>query len=104
MASKRPTGAERYIADQFRDPEFRKAYEEARRRIDQVDNIVRALDGRREELGLTKAELARRANLAPEAVRRLFSVDAPNPTATTLAALAEALDLDLVPTPRTKAS
>jgi DNA-binding phage protein len=104
MAGKRPTGAERYIADQLRDPEFRKAYEEARRRIDQVDNIVRALDGRREELGLTKAELARRANLAPEAVRRLFSVDAPNPTATTLAALAEALDLDLVPTPRTKAS
>lgn len=104
MAGKQPTGAERYIADQLRDPEFRKAYEEARRRIDQVDNIVRALDGRREELGLTKAELARRANLAPEAVRRLFSVDAPNPTATTLAALAEALDLDLVPTPRTKAS
>lgn len=104
MAGKRPTGAERYIADQLRDPEFRKAYEEARRRIDQVDNIVRALDGRREELGLTKAELARRANLAPEAVRRLFSVDAPNPTATTLAALAEALHLDLVPTPRTKAS
>ncbi len=104
MAGKRPTGAERYIADQLRDPEFRKAYDEARRRIDQVDNIVRALDGRREELGLTKAELARRANLAPEAVRRLFSVDAPNPTATTLAALAEALDLDLVPTPRTKAS
>lgn len=104
MAGKRPTGAERYIADQLRDPEFRKAYDEARRRIDQVDNIVRALDGRREELGLTKAELARRANLAQEAVRRLFSVDAPNPTATTLAALAEALDLDLVPTPRTKAS
>lgn len=104
MAGKKPTGAERYIADQLRDPEFRKAYDEARRRIDQVDNIVRALDGRREELGLTKAELARRANLAPEAVRRLFSIDAPNPTATTLAALAEALDLDLVPTPRTKAS
>lgn len=104
MARRRPTGAERYLAEQKRDPEFRAAYEEARRRIDQVDTLVRTLDGRREELGLTKAELARRADLAPEAVRRLFSAEAPNPTASTLAALADALELDLVPTPRTKAS
>lgn len=104
MASKRPTGAERYLGEQMRDPEYRAAYEEARRRIDQVDTLVRTLDGRREALGLTKAELARRADLAPEAVRRLFSTEAPNPTASTLAALADALELDLVPTPRTKAS
>ncbi len=58
----------------------------------------------REVLGLSKAELGRRADLAPEAVRRLFSVDSPNPTAITLAALAEALDLDLVPTPRARAT
>lgn len=96
MAIKRPTGAERYLAEQTRDPEYRDAYEEARRRIDQVDNLVRALDGRREQLGLTKADLARRADLAPEAVRRLFSADSPNPTASTLAALADALELDLV--------
>ena len=81
-------------------PSTEAAYDEARRRINQVDALVRALDGRREELGLSKAELARRADLAPEAVRRLFSVDSPNPTAITLAALADALELDLVPTPR----
>lgn len=104
MVKKSRTGAERYLAKQQKNPEYRAAYDEARRRIDQVDAIVRALDDRRESLGLTKAELARRADLAPEAVRRLFSVDSPNPTATTLASLADALDLDLVPTPRAKAS
>lgn len=97
--AKRPTGAERYFAEQKRDPEYRALYEEARRRIDQVDNLVRSLDARREALGLSKAELARRADLAPELVRRLFSVEAPNPTATTLASLALALDLDLVVAP-----
>lgn len=104
MVTKPRTGAEKYLAKQRKNPEYGAAYDEARRRIDQVDAIVRALDDRREALGLSKAELARRADLAPEAVRRLFSVDSPNPTAITLAALADALDLDLVPTPRAKAS
>ncbi|MCU1498446.1 MAG: transcriptional regulator [Acidimicrobiales bacterium] len=100
MVAKPRTGAERYLAEQLKDLEYRAAHDEARRRIAQVDALVHSLDGRREELGLTKAELARRANLAPEAVRRLFSAESPNPTAVTLAALADALDLDLVPTPR----
>jgi len=104
MSTKPRTGAERYLAGQRKNPEYRAAYDESRRRIDQVDAIVRALDERREALGLSKADLARRADLAPEAVRRLFSIDRPNPTAITLAALADALDLDLVPTPRAKAS
>jgi hypothetical protein len=102
MARKPRTGAERYLAKQQKDPEYRATYDEARRRIDQVGAIVQALDDRREALGLTKAELARRADLAPEAVRRLFSVDSPNPTAITLAALADALEVDLVPTPRAR--
>jgi DNA-binding phage protein len=104
MVSQPRTGAERYLAKHRKSPEYRALYEEARRRIGQVDAIVRALDHRRETLGISKAELARRADLAPEAVRRLFSVDSPNPTAMTLAALADALDLDLVPTPRAEAS
>jgi hypothetical protein len=35
--------------------------------------------------------------LAPQAVRRLFSVDSPNPTIGTLTALADALEMVLVP-------
>ncbi|MEO8696414.1 MAG: helix-turn-helix transcriptional regulator [Acidimicrobiales bacterium] len=96
-ADRKTTGAEKYLAERMKDPAYRAAYDAAKRRIEQVDALVQALDDRREQLGITKAELARRADLAPEAVRRLFSVDAPNPTATTLIALADALDLELVP-------
>ena len=94
------TGAERYFAARAKEPGFEAAYNEARRKIDQIDQLVRALDERREALGMTKAELARRADLAPEAIRRLFSVDSPNPTIGTLTAIADALDLELVPRAR----
>jgi DNA-binding phage protein len=97
MASTTRTGADRYFARRASEPGYAEAYDDAPRRVDAIDRLVRALDDRREELGLSKAELARRAKLAPEAVRRLFSVDSPNPTIGTLAALADALGLELVP-------
>jgi ribosome-binding protein aMBF1 (putative translation factor) len=93
------TGAERYIAEQKRDPEFRRAHDEAARRIRQVDELVRTLDDAREEHGLSKAELARRAGMAPEAVRRLFTADGVNPTAGTLIALADVLDVEVIARP-----
>ena len=55
---------------------------------------------------MPKAALAKAAGLQPEVVRRLFTMDSPNPTAGTLLALAEALDLEVVarakkrPTPK----
>jgi DNA-binding phage protein len=91
-----PTGAERYFAERAEQPGFADSYDEARRRIDQIDRLVLALDEQRETMGITKAELARRADLAPEAIRRLFSADSPNPTIGTLAAIADALGLELV--------
>lgn len=94
------TGAERYFAELAQEPGFAEAYDEARRRIDQIDRLVRALDERRDALGLSKAELARRAEIAPEAVRRLFSADSPNPTIGTLTAIADSLGLELVPRER----
>ena len=94
------TGAERYLARRLDDPEYRRAYEEARERVDQIDSVIRAFDKRREQLDLTKAELARRAGVKPEAIRRLFSAEKPNPTLTTLVALAGALDLEILPRPR----
>jgi len=90
------TGAERYLAERADAHE----YDAARRRIDQIDRLVQALDEHREALGMTKAELARRADLAPEAVRRLLSADSPNPTISTLTALADTLGLELVPRQR----
>lgn len=94
------TGAERYFATRAGEPGYAEAYAEARRKIDQIDRLVRALDDRREVLGMTKAELARRAEIAPEAVRRLFSADSPNPTIGTLTAIADTLGLELVPRKR----
>lgn len=90
------TGAERYFVDRHRDPEYADAYESARARIDAIDTLLRALDERRVELDLSKADLARRAGLQPEAVRRLFSNGAHNPTLSTLSSLAAALDAELV--------
>lgn len=103
MAATR-TGAEHYFAERLKDPNYRQAYEEARERIEQIDSVIRTFDARREELHLTKAELARRAGVKPEAIRRLFSAEKPNPTLTTLVALAGALDLEILPTPRRGAS
>ena len=94
------TGAERYLANRLEDPEYRAAYEQARERVDQIDTVIRAFDARRTELKLTKAELARRAGVKPEAIRRLFSAEKPNPTLSTLVALAGALDLEFRPEPR----
>ena len=78
------TGAERYFDAQRKDPDYRAAYDEARERVRRTDELVRSLDACREARGLTKAELARQAGLPPEAVRRLFTMRSPNPTAGTL--------------------
>lgn len=94
------TGAERYFAERLEDTGYRDAYDGARERIHQVDLVIRVLDDRREELGLSKADLARLAGVKPEAIRRLFSSDRPNPTLSTLVALTSALDLELRPQPR----
>jgi DNA-binding phage protein len=99
MAERR-TGAERYLARRLTDPGYREAYEDAKERIEQIDSVIRALDDRRAELRLSKAELARRAGVKPEAIRRLFSAERPNPTLATLVALAGALGLELRPEPR----
>jgi DNA-binding phage protein len=94
------TGAEHYFDAQRKDPDYRAAYDEPRERVRRTDELVRSLDACREARGLTKAALARQAGLPPEAVRRLFTMHSPNPTAGTLVALAGALGLDLVAVPR----
>ena len=96
------TGAEQYFEKQRENPEYERAYKEAAATVRAIDELVRSIDIRREERGLSKAELARQAGLPPEAVRRLFTMRSPNPTATTLVALARALELDLIAEPRTE--
>ena len=93
------TGAERYLRTRRRNAEYDFAYGLARRDIDQIDVIMRRLDARRSDLKLSKAELARRSGLRPEVVRRLFSAESPNPTLSTVVALAGALEMQVATEP-----
>jgi DNA-binding phage protein len=93
VSKARMTGFDRYVDKRMGDPEFADAYAEARARIDAIDQVVRRLDAAREELGISKAELARRIGVRPESVRRLFSAPSPNPTLDTVVAVARALEL-----------
>jgi DNA-binding phage protein len=92
-----PSGAfDRYVADRrASSTEFDTEYVAAKSEIAAIDAIMNALDDAREDSGLTKAELARRSGLGPEAVRRLFSIERANPTLRTVVALATAMDLDI---------
>jgi ribosome-binding protein aMBF1 (putative translation factor) len=95
------TGAQRYFDERARDSgEYRRALEEARTRIGATDSLIRAIEERRLELGLSKAELARRADMRPEVVRRLLGSGSSNPTLSTFVSLATALSMDLVVTGR----
>ena len=92
----RRTGAERYFETRAASsPEYRAALEDARSRIAAVDGVVRALDERRQVLGLSKAELARQAGMRPEVVRRLLGAGRANPTLATVISLARVMSLDV---------
>jgi transcriptional regulator with XRE-family HTH domain len=86
----------------MKDREYADAYTGARARVDAVDHLVRELDELREAFGLSKADLARRAGLRPEAVRRLFSSGSHNPTLSTISALGAALGAELRVVPSTR--
>ena len=91
------TGAERYFeARAAKSPEYREALEAARARIGAIDSVVRALDQRRRDLGLSKAELARQAGMRPEVVRRILGTGPANPTLSTVISLARAMSMDVM--------
>jgi DNA-binding phage protein len=90
------TGADRYFAERTaKNSDYRAALEEARSRIATMDSVMRALDERRKAFGLSKAELARRAGMRPEVVRRLLGAGPANPTLATVVSLATVLSLEV---------
>jgi DNA-binding phage protein len=91
MPRRQKTGFDKFFDEQMKSPSFRKGYIEARAEIDSVDRAIRALDEVRVDLGITKAELARRISAEPAVLRRLFTAEAPNPTLATVVRLADAL-------------
>src|SRR2546430_13089776 len=70
---------ERRRERRMQDPEYRAAYERAAREIAQTDAVIRQLDALRIDLGISKAELARRVNRNASSVRRLFTASQGRP-------------------------
>jgi ribosome-binding protein aMBF1 (putative translation factor) len=93
---------ERRRTRRMEDPEYRAAYERAAREIAQTDAVIRALDALRIDLGVSKAELARRINRNASSVRRLFTASQVRPELPLIAALADALGAELRVVPRTR--
>ncbi len=86
---------ERRRERRMQDPEYRLAYERTARQIAQTDAVIRELDALRVDLGMSKAELARRINRNASSVRRLFTASQVRPELPLIAAIADALGADL---------
>jgi ribosome-binding protein aMBF1 (putative translation factor) len=93
---------ERRRTRRMEDLEYRAAYEQAAREIAQTDAVIAALDALRIDLGVSKAELARRVNRNASSVRRLFTASKVCPALPLVAALADALGAELRVVPRTR--
>lgn len=92
---------ERRRERRMQDPQYREAYERAAREVAQTDAVIRQLDSLRLDLGISKAELARRVNRNASSVRRLFTASQVRPELPLIAALADALGAELRVVPRT---
>lgn len=62
-------------ARRLADPERRREYDLARAEIQQVNSVVRDLDVLREEIGLSKAQLARDIDRNDAVMRRFFTAE-----------------------------
>jgi len=95
MANKKRTAFDKYFDERIKDNEFAREYATASAEINTIDRLIVALDEAREAKKLSKSDLARRIGAKPEIIRRMFTVESPNPTFSTILNLANALDLDL---------
>lgn len=95
-----PTGAERYLRERLVDPEFARAYHEARDGIAVVDRLVYGLDAVGVVIGACWSELVRRVLAAPEVVHQLLEGSDDDSTLRTLGGVADALELDVGLLPR----
>ena len=93
----------RRVTERMDDPEYRAEFERMSREIAQVNAVMRALDGLREQGAMSKAELARVIGRNDAVVRRFFTAQS-NPELRTIAAMAEALDAEIRIVPRRKAA
>ena len=93
---------QRLHARDMEDPEYRAAYERAAREIAETDAVIRALDTLRTDLGMSKAELARRVGRNASSVRRLFTAGHARPELPLIVAMAAALGAEIRVVPRSR--
>jgi DNA-binding XRE family transcriptional regulator len=86
--------------DWLADEDARTEYDRARREIEQIDAVIRSLDELREDAGISKAELARRAGRNPASIRRLFTAEQARPELPLIISIANALDASVEIKPR----
>ncbi len=99
MSKKNTSFHDRRLKRRLDDPEFKAEYERQLSSIQAVDSIVNELERMREDLDLSKAELARMIDKNPASVRRLLTASG-NPELKTVVALADALGADVKIVPR----
>ena len=89
------TAFDRDFDERMKKPSFAAGYAKERAAIDEIDALVRQLDQARIDLGMTKEELARRAQKLPAFVRRLLLAKGANPTLRSTMEIARHLGLRL---------
>lgn len=97
---------DRFLDEEMQSPSFAAEYERVGTEIDAVDSLIRAVDAARLDLGMTKADLARKVSSSPEAIRRLLTSGDANPTFRTVLEVLGAVGLRLSvakPAPATSA-
>jgi DNA-binding phage protein len=87
------------LAVDMLDPEFQREFELESLRIATIDSIIGALDAAREDLAMSKADVARAIGGQGSAVRRLFSSDSVSPTLTSITEVAAAVGMRIVAVP-----
>jgi DNA-binding phage protein len=93
---------QRLHARDMENPEYRAVYERATCEITQTDAVIRALDALRADLGMSKAELARRVGRNASSVRRLFAAGHARPELPLIVAMADALGAEIRVVPRAR--
>ena len=80
----RKAAFDRYVDEQKKSPTFAAEYERVGAEILAVDDLIRLIDAERVDLGMSKADLARKVSTTPAAMRRLLTSGEANPTITTV--------------------
>jgi DNA-binding phage protein len=98
MATKK-SAFDRFVSEEMQSPSFAAAYGRAGAEIAAIDDLIRGVEVARLELGMTKADLARKISTTPEAMRRLLTSGDANPTLRTVLDVLAAVGLRLSLTP-----